>query len=248
MINVKLAVAYDGTRFLGWQKTKEGVSVEESLQAVLEQIVQEPVVLQAASRTDAGVHAREQVVNFFTSKARIDTNRLLLSLNGLLPKDIAVLQAEAMPMPFHPTLDCTGKEYHYWICTGKAQLPMHRSYSWHYPYRLDKTEMEQAAECLIGVHDFQAFCNGLKNAQYESCIREVTAIEIHERPPQRLQIVVKGNHFLYKMVRNLVGTLVYVGRRKIRADAVPAILHSRDRKQAGAAAPAHGLTLYRVFY
>ena len=248
MINIKLTIAYDGTRFLGWQKTKEGLSIEESLQTVLEQIIQEPVVLQAASRTDAGVHAQGQIVNFFTSKAPIDTYRLHLSLNSLLPKDIIVRQVETMPMLFHSTLDCAGKEYHYWICTEKAQLPLHRFYSWHCPYSLDKAEMEKAAGCLIGVHDFQAFCNEVKNAQYENYIREVTAIEIHERPLQRLQIVVKGNHFLYKMVRNLVGVLVYVGRGKIQGNAVSAILQSRDRKQAGVTAPAHGLTLYQVFY
>ena len=115
MHNVKLIIAYDGTRYLGWQKTKMGPSIEEALQATVEQIVQHPVHLQAASRTDAGVHATGQVVNFLTSKT-LNLSQFNISLNGMLPKDIAVRSVQLMPGSFHPTLDCTGKEYRYYAC------------------------------------------------------------------------------------------------------------------------------------
>ena len=118
MKNIKLTIAYDGGSFLGWQKTKEGPSIEASLQYILEQILQEPINLQAASRTDAGVHADGQIVNFLTRKTDLNLKNLCVSLNSLLPNAIAVLDAQFMPTDFHPTLDCKGKEYHYGICYG----------------------------------------------------------------------------------------------------------------------------------
>jgi tRNA pseudouridine38-40 synthase len=247
MINIKLIIAYDGNDYLGWQKTKEGPSIEESLQTVIEQIVQHPVTLQAASRTDAGVHAYAQVVNFFTSKTELHLHRLQISLNNLLPSSISVLAIEQMPLDFHPTLDCIGKEYHYWICCGTAQYPQHRFYSWHYPYSLNMEDMKKAARLLVGVHDFQAFCNELKNKEYDNYVREVTGIEIVPHPENRLQIIIRGNNFLYKMVRNLVGTLAYIGRGKIAVEEIPNILGTQDRTKAGITAPAHGLTLHHVF-
>lgn len=248
MINISLLLAYDGTRFLGWQKTKEGPSIEGALQSILEQILQEPVVVQAASRTDAGVHAQGQIVNFTSSKTGLNLDRFCRSLNCLLPKDMVVLHAKQMPLEFHPTLDCQEKEYHYWTCNGPAQLPIHRFYSWHYPYFLDIPEMRKAAQLLIGVHDFHAFCNNLKNKEYDHYIREITSLEIQRQQENRLQFAIKGPNFLYKMIRNIVGTLVYIGAGKIKAEMIPKILSCCDRTQAGMTAPAHGLTLYKVFY
>jgi tRNA pseudouridine38-40 synthase len=248
MINLKLIIAYDGNDYLGWQKTKEGPSIEESLQTVIEQIVQHPVTLQAASRTDAGVHAYAQVVNFLTAKTELHLHRFLVSLNNLLPSSISVFSVEQMPLDFHPTLDCVAKEYHYWICCGVAQYPQHRFYSWHYPYALNIGDMREAASLLIGQQDYQAFCNELKNKEYDSYVREVTSIEVVSHSENRIQIMIRGNNFLYKMVRNLVGTLAYVGRGKISVNDIPTILASQDRTKAGLTAPAHGLTLYDVFY
>lgn len=242
-----MTVAYDGTAFLGWQKTKMGISIEESLQSALEQILQEPISLQAASRTDAGVHAHGQVVNFLTKK-EWDLSKLQTSLNSLLPKEIAVWQVENANNTFHPTLDCKGKEYHYWICTGPVQMPQHRLYSWHYPYCLDLHAMHQALRSLIGQHDFSAFCNEKNNESYEHYIREIHAIDIEQIAENRLCIKITGRHFLYKMVRNIVGTLAYVGRGKMAAEDIPRILLQRDRTQAGMTAPAHGLALFQVFY
>lgn len=246
-LNIKLTVAYDGGNYLGWQKTSMGPSIEETLQRVLEQILQEQIVLQAASRTDAGVHAKGQIVNFLTHKTP-SLQRLKISLNCLLPKDIAVMHVEMADIDFHPTLDCRGKEYHYWVCNGTAQLPQHRFYSWHYPHALDVNVMRAAALLLAGEHDYAAFCNFKKNHAYAHYVRQVELIDIIELPEERLCIRVRGNNFLYKMVRNLVGTLVYVGCGKIDVEEIPGILGSQERPQAGVTAPAHGLCLQQVFY
>ncbi len=248
MKNIKLTVAYDGGAFLGWQKTKEGPSIEQALQEVLEQILQEPISLQAASRTDAGVHADGQIVNFISQKEHLNLNTLSISLNSLLSPEIAILDAAEMPIDFHPTLQCAGKEYHYWICYGIAQMPKHRSYSWHYHYSLDLHQMREAAFFFLGRHNFQAFCNDQKNVVYDNYEREITLLEIKEHPDHRLQVIVKGNNFLYRMVRNIVGTLVYVGRHKLSPQDIPKIIDAQSRILAGPTAPAHGLTLCKVFY
>lgn len=248
MVNLKLTVAYDGSAYLGWQKTEMGLSIEEKLEQVLSQILQEKVVLQAASRTDAGVHAVGQIVNFISQKNGLNLKQLQISINSLLTKDIAVMAIEEAGDNFHPTLDCTGKEYHYYLCFGNAQLPQHRHFSWHYPRHLDVALMRRAASKLIGEKDFRAFCNFKKNSSYSDYVRHLHSIEIIELPEQRLRFEIKGNNFLYKMVRNLVGTIVYVGCGKIPIESVPDIVDSKKRPQAGVTAPAHGLCLYKVNY
>lgn len=248
MHNIKLILAYDGTAYLGWQKTGTGRSLEEALQKVIEQVLQHPVVLQAASRTDAGVHAKGQVVNFLTSKHDLDLSKLKSSLNGLLHNDMIVLSAEEMPLNFHPTLNCIGKEYRYFICYGQRQIPYHRFYSWHVPYMLDLDRISQALLFFIGTHDFSSFCNVRKNAHYSDYIREVSELKIIQLEEKRLCLSISGNHFLYKMVRNIVGTLVDIGRGKIHLEQLPGIFEAKSRPQAGIAAPAHGLFLYEVKY
>lgn len=246
--NIKLTVAYDGTAYLGWQKTAMGSSIEQMLEQSLSQILQEQVTLQAASRTDAGVHATGQIVNFFTEKQNIQLKALQIGLNALLPKDISVLNVEVANGSFHPTVDCLSKEYHYHLCYHSAQLPQHRFYSWHFPRHFDINLMRQAASLLIGEHDFSAFCNFKKNSTYAHYIRNVSSIHLVELPDSRLRFEIRGNNFLYKMVRNLVGTLVYVGCGKIDVKAIPDIIESKQRPQAGVTAPAHGLCLQKVYY
>ncbi len=247
--NIVMNVAYDGGAYLGWQKTPMGPSIEENLENALSCIFQQKISLQAASRTDAGVHADSQVVNFFLAKIPQDFSRLLISINSLLPKDISVISVRLAPTPqFHPTLDCIGKEYHYYLCTHTVQLPKYRYFSWHCHTTLDLSLMQQAAQKLTGRHNFAAFCNVRKNACYEDYIREIYRITIVALENGRVRIEVEGNHFLYKMVRNLVGTLVYIGKGKLTLHQIDSILASKDRKQAGVTAPSHGLSLYKVRY
>lgn len=243
MKNICLKIAYDGTPFYGWQKTDAGPSVEGTLQNILEQILQEPIELQAASRTDRGVHAENQVVNFFTTKKPPSQ----LSLNRLLPRSIRVLEVKTMPDHFHPTLDTKGKLYVYSICYGPLQMPFHRFFSWHVPYALDSEAMQEAANYFLGEHDFSAFCNVHENLNYPHKMRTIDSITLMHSP-NRLQIAIKGNHFLYKMARIIVGTLVHVGRGKLKASSIQEIIASKQRPHAGITAPAHGLSLKEIYF
>jgi tRNA pseudouridine38-40 synthase len=248
MANIKLIIAYDGKAYLGWQQTKEGASIEESLQKTLETLLQQSISLTSASRTDAGVHARGQVVNFYTEKKNLDLGRLLAGINALLPEDISVFSAENMHDSFHATIDCIGKEYHYWMCTAPILYPQDRHTIWHYPYSLDLNLMKKAAQQLIGEHDFQALCNMKKNEEYEDYIRCIQSISIEEHSENKFLFKIEGTSFLYKMARNIVGLVTYVGRGIIPLEDVPKIIQSKDRTRSGITAPAHGLTLYKVLY
>lgn len=243
MKNIKIILAYEGSDYLGWQKTESGPSIEETLEKVLMQILQHPVKLQAASRTDAGVHAEGQIVNFFSETA-IPLNSLKKSCNALLPADIRILSLEEASSSFHPTLDAKGKEYHYHVCLGPIQLPLNRRFSWHFVKPVDVNRMRQAASILIGKHDFSA----LTNEKKENNVREIYRIDIEEIFPQRLRICVAGNHFLYKMVRNIVGTLLYVGCGMLEIETMVSLLEKKDRTEAGMTAPAQGLSLKWVIY
>lgn len=256
-MNLTLKLAYDGTNYLGWQKTKTGPSIESTLQVVLEKILQHPTPLQAASRTDRGVHANGQVVNFFTNKYASITSEITLthqleklknSLNDLLPKDIVILDIERKDKFFHPTLHAIKKEYHYYICNSTYQLPFYRSYSWHVYKPLNINRMQNALQLFIGTHDFSAFCNSKKNEEYESKIRFVENIEIIQKDHQRLQLRVIGANFLYKMVRNIVGSLVYIGSAKLDYEHIEQALVQKNRSLAGITAPAHGLFLHKIYY
>ena len=248
MKNIKMIVAYDGGGYLGWQNTRSGPSIEATLQGILEKILQEKITLQAASRTDAGVHAVGQVVNFFSVFKNLDVKRLHYSLNSLLPKDITVREMEEAPITFHPTIDSQCKEYRYYICYDKLQLPHLRQHTWHYNYPLDVAAMREGAKLLTGKHDFAAFCNFKRNTFYTNYERTLISIEIEELPEKNLCIMVQGDHFLYKMVRNIVGTLVYIGSGDITVKDLPVILENRHRPAAGITAPAHGLFLHTVNY
>ncbi len=234
-----LILSYDGTRYFGWQKTKTGPSIQESLEQAIARITQEQVLPEAASRTDRGVHAEGQVASFTLQKTW-DPPRLQQALNGVLPFDIRVRQIKLVPASFHPTLQAKEKEYHYRVCLGEVQEPNWRHYSWHYRYPLNPLAMEQAASALLGLKDFQVFANEPEENPY--CTLSLITYTPLER--QRLQISLKGDRFLYKMARNLVGTLLYIGSGKLPSSCI----QSKDKKKIGMTAPAHGLFLHRVEY
>ncbi len=231
----------------GWQKTKAGPSIEQTLEETLERILQEPITLQAASRTDRGVHARGQCLNFLTTKT-IDLERLISSLNALLPFSIRVIDGRKMPLDFHPTLQVERKEYHYEISLGKIQLPQERFFSWHLPYPLDLEQMKKASTLFLGRHDFASFCNKRRQLNYTDTMRHIDMIEIETIHTGNLRLMIRGNHFLYKMVRNIVGTLVYVGRGKLSLETLTLLFSHPSRIEAGMTAPAHGLTLHAIDY
>ncbi len=234
-LSYKAMITYDGTSYFGWQKTASGPSIQEEIEKAIHQITGELAVPDAASRTDRGVHALKQVIRFSLAEP-LDLKKALRGLNAVLPDDIRVLALS--PQEFHPTLDAKGKEYHYRICQNPVQDPAKRLYSWHFHYPLDQIKIERAAQDLIGKHDFSAFANESE----KNPICNIESIFFKDF------FQIKGDRFLYKMVRNLVGTLVYIGSGKLPEDSIPSILRSKDRKKGGVTAPAHGLYLHEVFY
>ncbi len=250
IINIRFNLSYDGTRYQGWQKGSEGKTVEEAVEKILSRIYHHPITLQAASRTDSGVHAKGQVVNYLAPK-EVDLNKLLFSLNRLLPTDIFATQLERAPDSFHPSLDAIAKEYRYYICNGQFQSPFHRLYSWHVYEELNFKEIDNGIKILCGKHDFSSFCNHKPSHRYEHYIREIYSIErihIEENGENRFFFQLKGDSFLYRMVRNIVGTLVDVGLGKITNTDLDYILKAHDRKLAGVSAPANGLFLQHISY
>ncbi len=241
--NIAIKIAYDGTHFFGFQKTKEGKSIEAELQNAAEKALQHSVSINTASRTDRGVHAKGQISTFHTFH-KIELIKLKHILNCLLPKEIRIMDIAEAPLSFHPTLDAKKKEYQYSISLKPFIDPFIRRYAWHLPHALNIELMKTASTYLIGEKDFICFQNSGRKAA--TTIRNLERIEISEG--DILQITLTGNSFLYKMVRNIVGTLVYVGLEKIKPDELLEILEMKDRKKAGITAPALGLCLNQVFY
>lgn len=241
--NVKLTLSYEGTLFFGWQNNRSARSVEGELEKALLSILGHKVVLQAASRTDRGVHANVQVVNFFID-SQCDLPLLTIRLNNLLDEDLRVLKAERTQEQFHPTLDATAKQYRYIIATHKVRDPLKRRISWHFPYITSLENMKEAASQIIGRHDFLGFSHADPRSD---TVRTIYSIEFEEFSSE-LHIVIKGDHFLHKMVRIIVGTLAYIGCGKLDVAVMGEILVSKDRKKAGITSPPEGLFLDRIFY
>jgi len=242
---LKVTLAYEGTDFKGWQDVSSAPSIEGTFKRALEQILQERVTLKAASRTDAGVHARGQVLSFKTEKLTPLENKLRYSLNRLLPSSISVIEIEEVNSDFDATNQADFKLYTYRLSPSKIQEPLDRRFAWHFSGTYDLEAMREGAKMLTGTHDFSAFTNQRKE------LPENRVCTLHQAIITRsdlLEFHLLGDRFLYKMARNLVGTLVYVGLKKMDKNAIRALLSEKDRTLAGPTAPAHGLTLERVFF
>lgn len=245
MINYKMVIAYDGSRYNGWQKqgnTKD--TIQGKLEKVLEKLEGREVEVIGAGRTDAGVHALGQVVNV-KLESKINEEMLLQYLNQYLPEDIAVLSVKEVPMRFHSRLNATEKTYLYRIYRSEIPNPFIRKYTVTITEELDIEKMRMAAEFLIGEHDFKSFCS-LKKSK-KSTIRTLYSITIEEIE-EEIRISVRGNGFLYHMVRIIVGTLLEVGTGKKKPEEIEQILEKGERQAAGKTAPAHGLFLKEVKY
>lgn len=237
-MNIKMILSYKGTNYLGFQKTKEGNSIENELEKALFRILQSKIYLQVASRTDAGVHATYQVVSFFVDRP-LDLQKLLRGLNALLPYDITILSLEKVPAFFHASLDAKKKTYRYFICKDSVQSPFIRKTSWHYCYKpLDIGLMKQTAKFFIGKKNFAM----LTPKTYKNPFCTIEKIEIIEQK-EKFLIEIIGDRFLYKMVRTLVGTLVNISSGKIPLNSLERIF---ERKEAGMTAPALGLFLSNI--
>lgn len=242
-----MVIAYDGTAFGGWQVQPNAVTIQQLLEEKLSTILQMPTSVVGAGRTDAGVHALGQCAHFIIPKP-IDTARTLHSFNGMLPEAIRVFSLKMAPSGFHARYSAKKKHYHYHLTLDSVQSPFDRHYKLHVRQKLDLKKMEQGARHLLGTHDFRAFANDAHlGSSGKNPIRTIERLQIvPEAGGVRLEF--EGESFLYKMVRNCVGTLLDVGLGKLEPDNMAEILASRDRKQAGRAAPAHGLFLVRIEY
>ncbi len=247
MHNYKLLIAYEGTFYSGWQIQKNGISIQALLEKYLSIILRNSIHIVGSGRTDAGVHALEQVAHFKTT-ASFDFSRLLASLNGLLPKDIRVLSIEKASLDFHARYSAIGKVYHYYLHVSPIKDPFNRFYAYKVPHPVLLDTLKQAANFFIGTHDFTSFANEAKTGSAaKNAVRSLKRLSILPKE-EYICLELEADGFLYKMVRNIVGTLLDICAGTIALEKIPAIFQAKDRKLAGRAAPAHGLTLAKVYY
>ena len=247
MRNIRLVIEYDGTRFSGWQTQrpkKRLRSVQEEIEKAAKKLFGRKIILIGSGRTDSGVHAEAQVANFKIDSA-LALRNVKRGLNSYLPKDIAVLSAEDARPSFHARFDARGKLYLYTIINRKTRSPLLRRYAALISYDMDIGAMKKAAKYFIGKKDFRSF--QASDKKVKDSVRNVKRLDVVSRHPL-IEIYVEANGFLYNMVRNIVGTLIDVGRGRIRPEHVKAILSRRHRPAAGQTAPAKGLCLSKVIY
>lgn len=247
MAKYKLILAYDGTRFGGWQVQPNATSIQTLVEEALDTILRKPIKLIGSGRTDSGVHALAQVAHFNWDSS-LDLRKLLHSLNGLLPPEIRVLNVELVAEDFHARFSAKGKTYHYRLNLNPVPLPFARLYCYHLTFPIDLDLLKQAAQLFIGEHDFTSFSNEAhRGSAARNPVRTIHRIDIVKKGDE-LVLEFEGNGFLYKMVRNIVGTLLDVARGKIPISEIPTIFKAKDRSSSGTAAPAHGLFLVNVNY
>ncbi len=240
-----MVVEYDGTDYCGWQRQKNGLSIQQVLEETIRLITQEKVTVFGSGRTDAGVHALNQVASF-RSNTRLPAEILYRGINGLLPPDIVLKALEEVAWEFSALRDARGKVYFYRICNKRLRPALNRNYFWFIHQPLNLPLMEQAAQYLVGRHDFSCFC--ATGSDVKDHTRTVTSINISSVEDGLLEITIEAQGFLKYMVRNIVGTLVDVGRGKRKPSEMKEIIDSCDRNIAGITAPARGLYLKEVKY
>lgn len=247
MPNLKLEIEYDGTHYCGWQVqsgSKHTKSIQEVLEKTLRKILQEKIRLIVSGRTDAGVHALRQVANFHT-KSEIACEKLQRALNGLLPKDISIIAVEEKGLRFHSRFHAKAKTYRYTILNRKFPSALLRNAAYLYPYALDIKLMQQEARVLLGRHNFKSF--QASDRKERGSVRTIKSLKI-KKNGDLIQIDIEADGFLYNMARNIVGTLIEIGRGRFAKGSLKRILSSCNRKLAGPTVPACGLCLLQVKY
>lgn len=244
MRRIKLLLEYDGTPYAGWQVQKNADTVQARVESALLEVLREEVRVHGSGRTDAGVHGRGQVAHFDTAST-LPPKNIRDGANTFLPPTISIVEVCEAPPDFHARYSARAKIYRYLVFRRKVRSPLWEGRAYHFPDPLDLGLMEAAAERLRGKHDFSAFTAA--GSSVEDTVRELARLEITTRG-ELLSFEFEADGFLYKMVRNLVGTLLEVGKGKIEPGETAAIIESRDRKLAGPTAPACGLCLERVIY
>jgi tRNA pseudouridine38-40 synthase len=242
-----MVLSYDGAAYGGWQKQTNSTSIQQTIEDKLRQLLATPTDVIGSGRTDAGVHAKGQVAHFCCEK-EIDTKRLSYSLNCVLPKDIRILSLDKVDDNFHARFSAKKKIYHYHIRTDRISDPFKRKYSYHVLHKLCVDNMIRAASLLIGTHDFTSFANERGDSPKDrDNVRTLYRLDIiPEEGGFRLEF--EGSGFLYKMVRNITGTLLEIGAGKRTPEEITTLLKAKDRKKGGKTAEGHGLFLVDVIY
>ena len=243
--NFKLVIEYDGTQYHGWQRQPTDKSIQGEIEAALYTMTRQKITIIGSGRTDSGVHALGQTGNF-KCKTRISPKEFQNGLNSLLPSDIVIRGCEYAAPEFHARFDTKSKVYRYSILNSAQPSAIGRQYHWWLHAPLDVNAMQTATRYLPGKQDFRAF-EGTGSPR-ASTVRHVMAAYLKCEVPHQLEFYIQADGFLRFMVRNIIGTLVDVGRRKISPDQLTTIIESRDRNLAGATAPPQGLCLLQVNY
>ena len=239
-----MVISYDGTKYCGWQIQPHSPSIQGVIQKALLTAIREPISITASGRTDAGVHAIGQVAHFETKK-QLNLNSLLYSLNGILPKEIRIRSIEAIDENFHARYSATAKIYRYYINLSSTQSPFQYPFSTHIHSHLDLVLMKSALQYFIGTHNFSSFSSsGCGSNDPVKTLFYIEIVPNHEG----IYIEVCGNGFLYKMVRNIVGTLIEIGQKKRLPSDIPKLILTKTRSLSGPTAPSKGLFLYEVQY
>ena len=244
MRRIKLIVAYDGTEYSGWQIQPEAPTIEMYLDKAIHGLTGENVHVTGASRTDAGVHAYGNVAVFDT-ESTIPGDRFTFALNRFLPDSIVIQDSWEVAGDFHPRHCNTRKTYEYRILNTAVPFPQKRNFTWHVAGSIDIKKMREAAAYIVGEHDFKSFC--CVKTQAESTVRTIYSLEILQEGNEII-IRIKGNGFLYNMVRIITGTLIQVGKGRFEPEYVKQMLEAKDRTVAGQTAPPQGLTLVGIEY
>lgn len=246
MRHFKLTLSYDGTAYAGWQVQPNANTIQAEVERALRQIVGDEIRVTASGRTDAGVHALAQVASF-SCRTHLAAGVLRRAIDANLPRDIVALAVDEMPYAFHAIRDSVRKRYRYIIQDGRIADVFAQRYAWQIPQRLDVDAMTEAARHLVGTHDFSSF--EAAGAPRANSVRTVFDISLRRQSGElfdRIIFEIEANGFLYNMVRNIVGTLVEIGKSKQPPDWIVAVLAALDRGAAGPTAPAQGLFLVRV--
>lgn len=241
----KLVIEYDGAPFHGWQRQKDKPTVQGEIEKTLSTMLNQPVTIAGSGRTDAGVHACAQVASF-TADTLLLPKRIKKGLNRMIKSPIVIHHCSFAPDDFHAQYSAVSKEYHYMILNREDPCAINRGYVWHIRHPLDADKMNTCCKEIIGLHDFKSFEN--TGSPRSTTIREVFSCGVEPQEKDHLVFKIKANGFLKYMVRNLVGTMVQVGLHITTPAEFKAVLTAKDRKKAGATAPAHGLFLKQVNY
>lgn len=245
MKNFMLTIAYDGTKYLGWQRQEadKDKTIQGKLENILSTMVGEKVEIIGSGRTDAGVHAQAQVANFYWNTKESE-EYVKDYINQYLPRDIVIKEVKEVDERFHSRYNAKSKTYLYRIYTTEAHPIFERKYVYHFPGNYNLKKMSEAGHYLLGAHDFKGLSS--KNTK-KSTVREIYNLNIEQVGPE-LRITIKGNGFLYNMVRIIAGTLIEIGLGQREVEDMDLILEKKDRAYAGFTAPAQGLVLIEVEY